>query len=181
MSSFALPTSIPVTDTVPIATIENQIISATPGASTLIIGGQTLSIGGPAATLSENNAIASLAPSGLVVAYPGGGVSVFVLPTPSPQISVGDMVDGYTVSTLSSGSALLVGSQTLSIGGPIVTVGNDDVMSLGSSGVVIQEPGGEVTTFAFQSSTLAQSTATLASGNSSASAIASSELASIPK
>ena len=181
VSSFALPTSIPITDPTPIATIGSQIISATPGASILIIGGQTLSVGGQAATLSENNVIASLAPSGLVVKYLGGGVSVLVLPTPSPQISTGDILDGYTVSTLSSGSALIIGSQTLSIGGPIVTVGNDDVMSLGSSGVVIQEPGGEVTTFAFQSSTIAQSTATLASGNSSASAIASSELASIPK
>jgi hypothetical protein len=181
VSSFALPTSIPVTDTVPIATIENQIISATPGASTLIIGGQTLSISGPAATLSESNAVASLALSGLVLEYSGGGVSVFVLPTPSPQMSAGDTLDGYTVSTLSGGSALVIGSQTLSIGGPIVTVGNDEVMSLGASGIIIQEPGGKVTTFAIQSSTLAQSTATLASGNSSASAIASSELASIPK
>jgi hypothetical protein len=184
VSSFALPTSIPTTDPTPIATIGSQIISATPGASTLIIGGQTLSVGGPAATLSGNNAVASLAPSGLVVENPSGGTSVFLLPIPSPQMSAGDIVgtvDGYTVSTLSSGSALVIESQTLSIGGPIVTVGNDDVMSLGSSGIVISQPGGEVTTFAIQSSTLAQSTATLASGNSSARAITSSELASIPK
>jgi hypothetical protein len=184
VSSFALPTSNPITDPTPIATIGSQIISATPGASTLIIGDQTLSVGGPAATLSENNAVASLAPSGLVVEYPGGGASVFVVPTPSLQISAGgtiETIDGYTVSTLSSGSALVLGSQTLSIGGPIVTVGNDDVMSLGSSGIVLSEPGGEVTTFAIQSSTLAQYTATITSGNSSASAISSGELASIPK
>jgi hypothetical protein len=180
VSSFALPTSIPTTNPTPIATIGNQIISAAPGASTLIVGGQTLSVGGPVATLSEYNAVASLAPSDLVVEYPGGGVSVYVFPTPSLQLPTGD-IDGYTVSTLSGGSALVIGSQTLSIGGPIATIGNDDVMSLGSSGIVISQPGGEVTTFAIQSSTLAQSTATLSSGNSSASAIASSELASIPK
>jgi hypothetical protein len=178
VSSFALPTSLPKTDPTPIATIGSQIISATPGASSLIIGGQTLSVGGPAATLSENNAVASLAPSGLVVEIPGGGTSVFLLPISSPQMSASDIVgtvDGYTVSTLCSGSALVVESQALSFGGPIVTVGNEDVMSLGSSGIVISQPGGEVTTFAIQSSTLAQSTATLESGNSSASAIASSE------
>jgi hypothetical protein len=182
VSSFALPTSTTLADPTPLATIGNQIFSANPAASIIVVAGQTFNLASPA-TPPESNMIASVKTSE-PVEYLGSGVSLFALSTLSPQAVASDIVgtvDGYVVATFSSGNALVVGSQTLSIGGPVATLGNDDVMSLGSSGIVIEEPGGEVTTFAIPTLAVTRNSATLTWSSGIISANASGKWASIPK
>jgi hypothetical protein len=184
VSSVALPTAAPQTgmaggdgnEPIPIVTIAGQVISALPGASTIVFQGQTLSIGGSPVTLPAN-IVASVGPSGLVVQYPGGGVSSFTLPTTAPDSSgIIGTVDGSVISAVSGagGGKVVIGSQTLTVGGTPITLGDNDVVSLGASGVVVQKPGGGITTLSVPTQTeLLKSTTT--STNPIAGAIASSK------
>jgi hypothetical protein len=65
------PPGVPVT-------VGGQVISIAPGASSLVLGTQTLKIGGPAMTIAGNNVV-SLSPAGLVIQLPGGGVKTLAL------------------------------------------------------------------------------------------------------
>jgi hypothetical protein len=184
VSSVALPAAVRQTavtggggnEEIPIATIAGQVISALPGASTIVFEGQTLSIGGSPVTLPAN-IVASVGPSGLVVQYPGGGVSSFTLPTTLPDVSgIVGTVDGSVISAVSGagGSKVVIGSQTLTVGGTPITLGSNDVISLGASGVVVQKPGGGITTLAVPTQTEFSKSITT-STNLIAGAIASSK------
>jgi hypothetical protein len=157
---------------VAIAKIGSQTISAAPGASTVVVQGQTLSAGGPP-IMPSANIVASLGISGIIIQYPGGGVSSVALPTAVPQIGV---TGGWICDICSTRSRrkIVIGSQTLTVGGTSITLGGNDVLSLGASGVVMQKPGGGITTIAVPTQTeFSKSIST--STNPIAGAIASSK------
>ena len=56
------------------------------------------------------------------------------------------VVDGYTISAVPGESAVVIGGQTVTLGGSLITLANHDVVSLGPNGLVVQMPGGAVTT-----------------------------------
>lgn len=126
----------------------SQIVTAKLGASTLVVGTQTLTVDGPALTI-PGQGIMSLSPTGLVIIN-NGIITTLSLPQSNPiypstlQIVSMNSGDLLTVSPL--GSLVVIGSKTLTQGGSIATLSGDKVVSLGSSGVVLQLPGGKVTT-----------------------------------
>jgi hypothetical protein len=148
-------TSIAATTPIPIVTLPNsEVVSADPGASTLVIGAQTLTQGSPAITISGGEVV-SFAPSGVVVSNTNGEVITHQIPAAPSAISmtaptqVLGVVAGYTISGGAVGStAVVLGGQTLSLGGAAVTLSGNQVATLGSSGLVIAVPGGFVTTIA---------------------------------
>jgi hypothetical protein len=126
-----------------VGTIGGNVVSATPGASTVQIGTQVVTAGGSEVTLPGGN-VASLGSSGsLLVKYPSGTTSVYIIPTAAPS---NIELMGATWVTSGGSSAVIIGTQTISIGGPAVTLSNHDVISLGPSGLNIQMPGGAVST-----------------------------------
>lgn len=140
----------------------------------MAINGQTVTWGG-VVTLTDTNEVVSLGSDGLVVQYSGGDVSTFAIPSATAAVTAA----GYTIKATPGASNVVVGTQTVSLGGEPVTMANNDVVSLGSSGVVIQMPGGAVSTVSLPKG-IASSTETAAevvttSTGRVASAIASSE------
>ncbi|PQE34065.1 hypothetical protein CJF32_00002895 [Rutstroemia sp. NJR-2017a WRK4] len=161
--SYVLPTSAPVeskqaqpTSLVAIATLSgDSVISALPGASSVVVGSQIASIGGAAVT--EGGNIVKLTPSGVEVGDTGNNaVSTYSIPAASspPQqssmpVNVG-IVNGQSISVAPASAQIssiaVIGDQTITLGGPAATVsGGVNVASLGSSGVVIQAPSGTIT------------------------------------
>lgn len=121
----------------PSSTISGAIFTISGSAFTDIanapvtIGTTTLSVGGPAATV--NGEVISAASSGIVIA--GSTQSFSAIPSPSPA-SQAVFTIGSNVYTETAGSDLVIGSTTLSPGGPAATVGGT-VVSLASNGVAI--------------------------------------------
>jgi hypothetical protein len=161
--SYVLPTSGPAQTTqiqpttpVAIATLPgDSVISASPGASSIVVGTQIASIGGAAVT--EGGNIVKLTPSGVEVGdTDNNAVSTYSIPAASslPQqssmpVNVG-VVNGQSISVAPApaqkSSIAVIGDQTITLGGPAVTIsGGANVASLGSSGVVIQAPSGTIT------------------------------------
>jgi hypothetical protein len=137
-----LPATLPASSTI-IATIAGQVVSAAPGASTVQIGTQVVTAGGAEVTLSGGNVV-TLGPSGsLLVKLPSGTTSLYVIPTAAP---LDTELAGASWVVNAGSSAVVVGTQTAYIGGPALTLSNHDVVSLGSSGLNIQMPGGTVST-----------------------------------
>jgi hypothetical protein len=120
-----------------------------------VIESQTLSVFGAVATLT-NHQVISLASEGIVVQIQGGQVSTITLPktttVPSVATIAGNVVSitgvAVTDAKASEKNVVVVVGQTLSIGGEVETIEGHQVVSLGSEGVVVQIPGGEVTTIA---------------------------------
>jgi hypothetical protein len=161
--SYVLPTSVPVESkqTQPITPVAivtlggDSVISALPGASSVVVGTQIASIGGAAVT--EGGNIVKLTPSGVEVGDTGNNaVSTYSIPAASspPQqsstpVNVG-VVNGQSISVAPASAQIssiaIIGDQTISLGGPAATIsGGVNVASLGSSGVVIQAPSGTIT------------------------------------
>ncbi|PQE12321.1 hypothetical protein CJF31_00000525 [Rutstroemia sp. NJR-2017a BVV2] len=158
--SYVLPTNAPVeskqtqpTTPVAIATLSgDSVISALPGASSVVVGTQIASIGGAAVT--EGGNIVKLTPSGVEVGdTDNNAVSTYSIPAASPQssmpVNVG-IVNGQSISVAPASaqnpSIAVLGDQTISLGGLAATIsGGVNVASLGSSGVVIQAPSGTIT------------------------------------
>jgi hypothetical protein len=65
------------------------------------------------------------------------------------------MIDGILVSVPAGASTIVIGGQTITSGGSLITLSNHDVLSLGPSGLEIQMPGGGVTTVTVAASTAA--------------------------
>ncbi|KAF4633251.1 hypothetical protein G7Y89_g4869 [Cudoniella acicularis] len=149
VSTYAVPGVGKAVGATPVATIAGQVISAAPGASTLVIGSQTITEGGAAITLSGSNAVATFGSSELIVQYPGGGVSTYAIPTAAPTAAVViGTANGIAITATPGASSIVVGTQTLQMNGPPITLADHEVLSMGSSGVVVQMPGGAVKTMA---------------------------------
>ncbi|KAH8588060.1 hypothetical protein B0O99DRAFT_375216 [Bisporella sp. PMI_857] len=134
----------------PIATIGGEVIHAVPGASTVVIKDQTLTAGAAPVTLAGTNNIAVLGNSVLIIQYPGGVVSYFTLPTAaSSPITQDGTANDIGMSLVPGESAIVIGTQTISLGGSVATIsenGMNAVVSMANSGVIIQRPGGIVST-----------------------------------
>lgn len=102
------------------------------GDSSVIVQGATLSVGGPATTISGIGL--SLASSALVI-----GTQVFAVPTPAPNPKTSPSnaftMGGHIVTPLGDSSVIVQGA-TLSINGPATTI-SGTALSLAPSGVVI--------------------------------------------
>ncbi|PQE21161.1 hypothetical protein CJF31_00010751 [Rutstroemia sp. NJR-2017a BVV2] len=171
-TTYALPASS--TPSQPIATIGSQIIAApSAGASSLIIGSQTLALNGPAVTLAGSNAVATLGADGLVVAYPGGAVSTYSAAAPQAQKQTQTQSSGSSMITVvavagSNGDEAVVQGKTLTQGGEAATLSDGQVVSLaaGTAGVVVTGKGGEVTTVQVVSVVMSSLTAVVSSTGS---------------
>ncbi|KAJ8068306.1 hypothetical protein OCU04_003869 [Sclerotinia nivalis] len=148
--SDTIPTAAAVITTVApshIATLGGgEVISAVPGASTIIVAGQTITSGAPATTLSGSNTTVTFGPQGLVVQASDGLVSTYSIPAaapapvPTPAISqsaIATLVGGKLVSAIAGALTLIVGSQTLS---------ESAIATLGAAGLTVQYPGGITST-----------------------------------
>jgi hypothetical protein len=146
---YANPTIPPVA----IATVASQIISAAPGATNVVVGSQTASLGGAPITVSGS--VIQLTPSGVVINdASGGAASTYAIPTladatdvvsPTPIATIG----GQVISAAAGDSTVVINGQVVTAGGALVTLaGSNNVASLGPSGLVIQYPGGSVSSFA---------------------------------
>jgi hypothetical protein len=138
----------------------------------VVVGGQTLSVGGPPVTL-PSGAIYSLGPNGLVV-FSGGSTqiypfspSVLTVAGVSPIVATlaGHPVTGYALSASSGSPTMVIDGKTLSIGGPPVTI-SGTVLSLGTAGLVV---GGSMTLPVSGTSTIPASASAMTSDSSSAS------------
>ena len=126
-----------------IYTAGSQTYTASQSGGNIVIGALTITPGGPAVLLSGH--ALSAATSGFLV--DGSSIQFSSLPTPDPKaatasgvvISVGSGV--FTASKDLSGSDVVIGSKTVSLGGPAATV-NGAVVSLGTNGVIV---GGSTT------------------------------------
>lgn len=145
---------------VPIATVGSHVIFAEPGATTVVIPiKQTLSAGGPPITIDGTHAVATLGAAGLIIQYPSGKVSTFVLPTglsPAPTVA-GNVpaitptvseLNGLPLSPLKWGLGVVIGTQTVSIGGPAITIPIDTIVTQAPPGLLITQPDGVVSTLA---------------------------------
>jgi len=116
----------------PVVTYNGEVIHAVPGATTLVIKGQTLTAGGPPVTISGTDNVAIFSNNGLIIQYPGGTASYFPLPTAAPA-QLEAQLDGSTV---------VYEGKTLAVGGPPAFLADNVVASLGPSGLIIQKPSG---------------------------------------
>jgi uncharacterized Zn-binding protein involved in type VI secretion len=135
---------------VPIATIANSVIYASPGATVVLVGSQTLSINGPAVTFSSK--AIQLTPSNIFISeMNSGSASTLELPSQStagvPPVAIAT-IGSQTISAAPGASTVVVQGQTLSAGGPPIMPSANIVASLGISGIIIQYPGGGVSSVA---------------------------------
>ena len=147
--SYSPPTTV-------ITLANSAIVSAAAGASSVVIGSQTIYANSAAITVSGQGVV-SLAPSGLVVSNSiNGVVSTYFLPEPiTIPTAIITQIYTYAGQSISVAgvkpSEAVIGSQTLTIGGKIATLSGNQVVSLASGGsLVIQAPGGAVTTIPIQ-------------------------------
>ena len=139
----------------PVATIARQVLSADPldPEEVMLPNGQTISAGGPAATLGGSQI--SLGPNGKLVIADSTGSETIPLPTQAPaftETASGAIFTGadgssiVAIETATDGSSEVVleeqGSTiaTLSVGGTAVTV-DGEVVSAGPGGLVINHVG----------------------------------------
>lgn len=108
------------------------IFVPTQGQSSVVLGHQTASVGGPAITIADTPL--SLGPSHLVV---DGTQSHRLIPTAQPADPSVVAVGSHTVAIPAAGaSTIAIGSQIASVGGPRVTIG-DLPVSLGPSHLMV--------------------------------------------
>ncbi|KAM3073701.1 hypothetical protein ACMFMF_006904 [Clarireedia jacksonii] len=161
----------------PIATLPNaQVVSASAGASTLLVGSQTLTFGGPAVTLAGSESIATFAADGLVIEGSSGEKSTYAIPSSfataaasQPLATIGSEI---IVAPSLDASALVIGSQTLALNGPALTLADSDaVATLGAEGLIVEYPGGVVSTYSAAVSQM-QTQTQIQSGSSMVTAVA---------
>ncbi|TGO49120.1 hypothetical protein BCON_0220g00060 [Botryotinia convoluta] len=130
---------IPANTPIPIATIASSVISAIPGDSTVVVGGQTASLVGAPITISSS--IVQLTPSGLVIANENGDPSqssVYTIPTTRAVASaaspskIATLAGGEIISAILDASTLIMAGQTITSGAPAITLsGSNSIVSLG--------------------------------------------------
>ena len=109
----------------------HSVAIPTNGASTLAIGSQTASVGGPRITVGS--VPVSLAPSHLVIGTHSHRLSATALPADPSVVAV----EGNSVTIPAYGaSSIVVGSQTASAGGPRITI-SDVPISLASGHLMV--------------------------------------------
>lgn len=140
------PTYLPPKQATQAVTLGTDVEPATYlslGSGAVAVGGTTLSVGGPAVTLGTH--VLSAALSAIVLDGTSGGASstiVFSAPDPPLTIASGQETQAITVGSqaetatyLSSGAFAIAGT-TVSVGGPIMSIGTH-VLSAAPSGIVL--------------------------------------------
>ncbi|KAH8656972.1 hypothetical protein BGZ60DRAFT_136768 [Tricladium varicosporioides] len=161
LSQASVTQNIPTTTSPPvIAVIGTNTISAAPDSSNIILpNGSTASVG-VVLTLTDSNSVpvvVSVGSSGLVVT--GAGVSSTYYPNPAmaattPAVAPVPVatVGGQVISAVPGASTVIIGGQTVTSGGAAITIpGSNAVATFGSSGLIVQQPGGAVATYAIPS------------------------------
>ncbi|KAI9686823.1 MAG: hypothetical protein M1820_010543 [Bogoriella megaspora] len=123
-----IPPDVPTAPAATFALGNNEYIASS--GQPIVIAGSTLSAGGAPATISGH--VVSVANSGLAV---DGNVVPFSAPTPINAPHAIFTLDGQTYNA-PSGSSVVLGSLTLSAGGPAATI-SGHVVSIAPSGVVL--------------------------------------------
>jgi len=147
--------------TTPVVTLPNSaVVSIIPGGSSVVVGGQTL---GQGQALTTGVAVVSLGLSGVVISNTANGQVTTnpipaAAPTPATQLPSVGVVFGVTISAeLVQPTVAVIGgpltTQSISIGGPQVTIFDAQVATLATSGLVIAAPNGVVSTFILPSAT----------------------------
>ena len=112
------------------------------GSNEFVIGSQTISEGGPAATV--NGQVVSVGSGDIIV-----GDSTIAISTLSQGSAAGPAQAVFTIGsnvyTETAGSNLVIGSETLSIGGPAATV-SGEVVSLAPNGVILSHASSSLST-----------------------------------
>ena len=124
----------------PVFAVDGIAITANSG-STFVIGAQTLSPGGPPVTVDGHTiSLPGSVPSAIVV----DGRTQLLVPPPAPTAGSGSLGPGMILTlggqtyTANSAGAFVVGSQTLTAGGPAVTVdGTNDSLQATPPAAVI--------------------------------------------
>ncbi|KAG9247673.1 hypothetical protein BJ878DRAFT_491605 [Calycina marina] len=130
--------------TTQVAIIGGQTISAVAGGS-VVVNGQTFSVGDAEMTLGSQ--VMSLSPTGLVVHSADSPAATYTIPLAVPVPTGGQnlgVVDGQTIYGDMTGSVVVVQGHKLSVGGAQATIDGDQVVSLGSGGLVVAAPNGIV-------------------------------------
>jgi hypothetical protein len=130
-----------------------------------VFNGQTLTLNGPA-TFIPGVGTLSLSPSGVIIVNNGvtitftlAGSAPSPIPTPTPTIlplppitiTIADQT--HILSGLSP-SVYIIDDQTLTLSGPLATVIGTQVVGLKDKGMVVQVPGGGVTTISIKPATV---------------------------
>lgn len=147
-----------------IATVGSQTISAIPGSSGVVLPNGSTAKPGSVATITDSNSkpiVVSVGSSGVFIGgtSQGDSTSFFANPTlppgpPPPTSTAIGVIGGHTISAAPGDSTLVIDDQTITSGGNAVTLaGLNNVVSLGSSGLVVEFPGGTVSTFTLPTAT----------------------------
>ncbi|RFU28805.1 hypothetical protein B7463_g7552, partial [Scytalidium lignicola] len=157
--------SSPTVTPVPVATVASHVISAAAGASSIVVGSQsqTAVLGGDPITVASS--VIKLTPSGIVVndGSASGKENTFTIPTlasthnavpPTAIATIGEDV----VSAAPGDTQVSINGQVIAAGGaPVTLAGSNNVATLGTSGLIVQFPGGSVSTFAIHTASSTES------------------------
>ena len=150
---------LPPTSATAIATVGSQTISAIPGSSGVVLPNGSTAKPGSVATITDSNSkpvVVSVGTSGVFIGDTSQGDSKTFYsnppaPTPPPPQTpkVIATIGGQPISAAPGDSKVIINGQTITSGGNVVTLaGSNNVASLGASGLVVEGPGGSVSTFA---------------------------------
>jgi len=141
----------PTIPSVAIATVASQVISPAPGATNIVFGSQTASLGSPPITVS--NGVVQVTPSGLVVndRFNVRAPSTYAISTLAHDVVPPTAIAttrGQVISAAPGDSAVAINRQVVTSGGALVTLaGSNNVASFGAGGLIIQYPSGSVSTY----------------------------------
>ncbi|KAL9078638.1 MAG: hypothetical protein Q9157_002437 [Trypethelium eluteriae] len=124
---------IPASGSPPDFTLNGGVYTAPLPGQPLVVGSMTLTSGGPAATLS-NGEVVSVGSAGVII----GSSTVPFYTGPGSGASPSTFsVDGHVYTAPASGQSLVIGDETVSLGGPAATLPDGEVVSIGSKGVIL--------------------------------------------
>lgn len=126
-----------------IATIGTQPVIAAPGVSNaVVVGGTTLSAGGPAVTIAQS--VISVGTNGLVASPLAAAQPAVTIPIPSEAFIskplVASLADNPDVAVPGPTNAVAIAGGTLTLGGPAVRL-SGVVASFGINGLVVSSQG----------------------------------------
>jgi len=129
--------SVPGAAPTPFTTIGGLPVITDPAdPGTIVVGGQTLSVGGTG-TVIDGTTLSVLDPSNIIVGGPGG-TSTIAIPTSTPTSGVVVTApNGQVLTATNSGGSVVISGVTLYPGDPAVTLPNGLVLSDATSGLVV--------------------------------------------
>ncbi|KAL9095207.1 MAG: hypothetical protein Q9165_002463 [Trypethelium subeluteriae] len=124
---------LPARGSPPAFTLNGGVYTAPLPGQPLIVGSMTLTSGGSAVTLS-NGEVVSVGSAGVIIG--SSTVPFYTGPGSGAEPSTFS-IDGHVYTAPTSGQSLVIGDETVSSGGPAITLSDGEVVSIGSKGVVL--------------------------------------------